>query len=234
VWNGVAVQQAQDALRAAFCRWGLPGALRLDNGYPWGSWSELPTALALWLAGLGVGLLFNPPRRPRDNPVVERSHGVSKAWAEVETCHSAEELQARLDDADKIQREEYPLRGGKSRWELFAELRARRRGHDARREGACWQERLAREYLAGQVALRRVDSQGKVTVYATPYYVGIVHRQRLCVVRYDADAGEWVFSSEDGTQWCHRPAQQITTERIRSLTVSAKPSRNHGKTSCPN
>jgi hypothetical protein len=227
------MEQAQAALRAAFCRWGLPDAVRLDNGYPWGNWSELPTALALWLAGLGVGLKFNPPRRPRDNGVVERSHGVSKAWAEVETCRSAEELQARLDDLDKIRREEYPLRDGKSRWELFAGLRGKRRCYDARREGALWQERLARQYLAAQVALRRVDKQGKVTVYATPYYVGVMHRQRLCVVQYDADAGQWVFGGEDGAQWCHRPAEQITAARVRCLTVSAKPSRNHGKTSCP-
>jgi hypothetical protein len=226
--------QVQDALRAAFTRWGLPGALRLDNGYPWGNWSELPTALALWLAGLGVGLKFNPPRRPRDNGVVERSHGVSKAWAEVATCHSVAELQTRLDEMDQIQRQEYVLRDGKSRWELFDGLRSKRQEYDARREGALWQERLARQYLAAVVARRRVDSQGRVTVYAAPYYVGVIHRLCLCLVQYDADAGEWVFTGEDGRQWCHRKAEQVTAARVRSLTVSAKPSRNHGKTSRPN
>ena len=32
----------QQQLRAAFARWGLPHRLRVDNGKPWGSWSDLP------------------------------------------------------------------------------------------------------------------------------------------------------------------------------------------------
>src|ERR1700752_3265137 len=121
------MQLVQNALRQAFIRWGLPLALRLDNGYPWGNWSELPTALALWMVGLGIQLKFNPPRRPRDNGVVERSHGVSKRWAEVKTCGSAEELQTRLDDLDKIQREEYQVYRGKTRRELFEGLHSKHR-----------------------------------------------------------------------------------------------------------
>jgi hypothetical protein len=44
----------QAELRRQFRRWGLPNALRVDNGNPWGDWSDLPTALALWLIGLGL------------------------------------------------------------------------------------------------------------------------------------------------------------------------------------
>ena len=82
--------------------------------------------------------------------------------------------------------------------------------------------------------LRQVDSQGKVTVYARPYYVGILHKHRRACVQYDPDAGEWVFSDDRGVQWCRHRAEQITAARIRALDISAKPSRNHGKTSCPN
>jgi hypothetical protein len=39
---------------------------------PWGSSGDLPTDLACWLTGLGVGLLTNPPRRPQANGVIER------------------------------------------------------------------------------------------------------------------------------------------------------------------
>lgn len=223
--------QTQDALRGAFGRWGLPGALRLDNGYPWGNWSEFPTALALWLAGLALALKFNPPRKPRDNGVVERSHGVTKNWAEVSTCKSASELQARVDDLDKIQREEYHVCQGKSRWELFAGLGEKWGEYDPQEAG--WREDLARGYLAEQVALRRVDGQGKVKVYARGYYVGVIHKGKQCAVQYDAEGNEWVFGSPDGVQWCRREAGQITAARIRALEVSAKTSRNHGQTSCP-
>jgi hypothetical protein len=65
VWNSVAAVAVQQTLRQVFARWGLPSYLRLDNGFPWGNWNDLPTALALWLSGLGLGLIFNRPRHPR-------------------------------------------------------------------------------------------------------------------------------------------------------------------------
>ena len=85
-FNQVPLGQVQQQLRAGFRRWGLPEALRVDNGSPWGSWSDLPPPLALWLVGLGLRLLWNPPRRPQANGVVERSHGVAQAWAEPRRC----------------------------------------------------------------------------------------------------------------------------------------------------
>ena len=227
------VAAAREALRDAFERWGLPGALRLDNGYPWGHPAGLPTALALWLAGRGVGLLFNAPRRPRDNGVVERSHGVTAAWAEPGTCAGPAELQARVDDLDRLQREEYPARAGRTRRQLFPGLGSPRRPYRRAAEAGQWREDGARAHLAARVARRRVDAQGKVTVYARPYHVGVVHRGRDALVQYDPQAGAWLFTDARGVQWCRLPAEQITRERILALDISAKPSKNRGKTSCP-
>jgi hypothetical protein len=229
----VPVAATRDGLREAFARWGLPATLRLDNGYPWGHANGLPTALALWLGGLGIGLVFNPPRRPRDNGVVERSHGVSSAWAEPWTCRDADQLQARLDDLDRIQREEYPVQAGRSRCQLFAGLGLSRRPHRRDEEAQQWQEERARVHLGTRVARRRVDSQGKVTVYARAYHVGVVHRGEETLVQDDAREGEWLFSDSRGVQWCRLKAEQITRERILALDISAKPSKNPGKTDCP-
>jgi hypothetical protein len=91
-------------LRQLFSRLGRPERVRCDNGAPWGSQGDLPTDLALWLAGLGVGVIPNPPRRPQDNGVVERSQGVAQAWGEPQTCKSAGELQKRLDELDRWHR----------------------------------------------------------------------------------------------------------------------------------
>ena len=121
--------QVQTLLREWFHRWGLPQALRVDNGQPWGGRSDLPPDLALWLLGLGVQLHWNPPRQPRYNAVVERSHGVSQRWVEVERCGSAEELQRRLDEMDAIQRQEYQALNGRTRWEVYPQLREARRAY---------------------------------------------------------------------------------------------------------
>ena len=115
--------ETQRCLREAFARRGMPAQIRVDNGSPWGSAGDLPTALALWLIGLGIGVIWNPARRPQDNGVVERSQGTGKRWAEPPTCADAAELQRRIDDLDGIQREEYPSIGGMSRLEAFPGLR---------------------------------------------------------------------------------------------------------------
>ena len=97
-------------MRQAFARWGLPSRLRVDNGAPWGSWGDFPTALALWVIGLGVDVHWNNPRSPQENGVVERSQGTSNRWGEPWTCHTTAELQRRLDRMDRLHRESYPYR----------------------------------------------------------------------------------------------------------------------------
>ena len=84
--------ETQAQLRLAFGRWGRPERIRVDNGAPWGSSGDLPTDLALWLIGLGIEMIWNTPRRPQENGVVERSQGTAKRWAEPRACATAEEL----------------------------------------------------------------------------------------------------------------------------------------------
>src|SRR5512144_1310045 len=111
IWNSVPADETQAVLRRAFTRWGMSRELRVDNGAPWGSRGDLPTDLVCWLAGLGVAVLANPPRRPQANGVVEREQGVGQQWCEPWTCRSADELQHRLEEMDRVQREVYPVSG---------------------------------------------------------------------------------------------------------------------------
>lgn len=106
---------------------------------PWGSRGDLPTDLACWLAGLGVGLLTNPPRRPQDNGVIERYQGVGKAWGEPHRCGAAAELQRRLDELDRWQRDLYPIAQGRSRREVYPGLEHSGRSYDPAQELAMWE-----------------------------------------------------------------------------------------------
>jgi hypothetical protein len=81
-------QFAATVLRKLFRLYGLPQGLRVDNGSPLGSGSDLPTDLALWLIGLGVDMPWNHPNRPQENGVVERSQGTGQCWAEPNACSS--------------------------------------------------------------------------------------------------------------------------------------------------
>ena len=121
----------------------------MDNGKPWGSWSDLPPALALWLIGLGVDVIGNDPRCPQQNGVVERSQGTAKGWAEPHACRTPAELQSRLDEDDRLQRERYPQVRGQSRWQLFPGLAHSGRVYAAADEQRLWDVVRVREHLAG-------------------------------------------------------------------------------------
>jgi hypothetical protein len=221
----VPVGHVQRALRALFSRWGRPEAIRVDNGSPWGSWSDLPPPLALWLIGLGVGVMWNPPRRPQHNGVVERSQGVGQAWAEPDRCRDVAQLQARLDEEDRVQREEYPHELGRPRVAVYPGL-----VHSGRRYSRAWEQRewsWARvvEHLGGYVVARRVDGSGKVGLYGGKLYVGVVHARTGVAVQFDAAAAHWVVSGVGGVEVCRRPLDQFSAESLRDLEHAEHPRR---------
>jgi len=124
--NAVPSGQIQEPLRAAWPRGGQARALRLDNGAPWGSGSELPPPLALWLLGLDLELMWNDPHGPRQNGVVERSHRTEPNGIEPQWCPTPAALQQRLDETDRMHREEYPYQGGANAAAVVPGVAARR------------------------------------------------------------------------------------------------------------
>jgi hypothetical protein len=206
--------------RGAFARWGLPARVRVDNGKPWGSWSDLPPALALWLVGLGVGVAWNDPRRPQQNGVVERSQGTAKRWAEPQACRTPAELQARLDEDDRLQRERYPRAGGRGRWELFLGLAHSGRPYAEAEEGRLWALGRVREHLAGYAVPRQVDGQGKVSVYNRHVYAGSRHAGQPVWVQFDPEQGQWLVSDGAGRQLRAVPAPEVNAELIRALRLA--------------
>jgi hypothetical protein len=216
----VAESDVQRELRAAFGRWGQPQQVRVDNGKPWGSWSDLPPALALWLIGLGIELVWNPPRQPQYNGVVERSQGTAKRWAEPERCATVAELQERLRADDALQREHYPFQGGHSRWAVFPGLAHSGRPYPAGDEASSWDLSRVLEHLAGYAVPRRVDQSGKVSVYNHGLYVGTMHRGQTVYLMVDPQRREWLFVAPDGRQLRALPAEELTAERICTLTLN--------------
>jgi hypothetical protein len=212
----------QQALRAAFARWGLPRRLRVDNGKPWGSWSDLPPALALWLIGLGITLIWNDPRCPQQNGVVERSQGTAKRWAEPQACLTVAQLQERLDSDDALQRERYPLAHGRTRAELFPGLMHGGQPYREEDEAAHWSLQRVREHLSGYAIPRRVDRQGKVSVYNRNLYVGVVHAGQQVWIQFDPEQGQWLISDRAGRELRSQPASEISTETICRLQLAGR------------
>jgi transposase InsO family protein len=67
-------------LETAFRRYGLPEAIYVDNGGPWGFTLQDPwTRLSVWLLKLGVGVIHSRPYHPQSRGKNERFHRTLKA-----------------------------------------------------------------------------------------------------------------------------------------------------------
>src|SRR5262249_28519282 len=143
-----------------------------------------------------------------------------KRWAEPWTCATPAALQRHLQTMDRILREEYPSIAGHSRWEAFPGL-----AHSGRRYSQAWEERAwdldqVLTHLADYVVVRRVDRSGMVSLYNRTRYVGKGHAGKDIFVLLDPRRREWVFAAARGQQLRTQPAEEISRERIRSLTVT--------------
>jgi hypothetical protein len=218
----VAVAWVREHLRDTFACWGLPGLLRLDNGYPWGSKGDLPTDLALWLLGLGVELWWNAPRHPEQNGVVERSQGTGKRWGEPRTAADYRELQARLDDLDALQRCQYPYREKKSRLEWYPGLAHSGRTYQRGQEQDLWDWQRVAQHLSGYCVARQVDQKGQISIYNRNHYVGVQQRQRQVWLMFNGEGCQWVIANEHGVILKEVAAEELRPQRILALEVTCR------------
>jgi hypothetical protein len=192
----------------------------VDNGAPWGCTGGLATAFTLWLVGLGVDVSFNHPGRPQQNGVVERGQGTGKSWGEPHTCASPGAFQKRMDELDEVQRARYPRPDGRSRAAAFPGLAHSGRAYDPQREEQAWDLGRALAFLADLTAERRVGADGKVSLYDRPRSVGRAWAGQVVYVTLDAETREWVVSAADGRTARRLRADELSRERIVSLTVA--------------
>lgn len=89
----------QDHLEKTFRRYGLPEAIFVDNGSPWGDSSgERWTRLGVWLLKLGVDLIYSRPYHPQSRGKNERFHRTLKAEVfALRRFHTFAEVQRAFD-----------------------------------------------------------------------------------------------------------------------------------------
>ena len=195
----------------------------MDNGVPWGSDDGHPTELACWLIGLGIAMVWNPPRRPQANGVIERSQGVAKNWAEPWTCADAAELQHRVDETDRLQREAYAGPGERPRWQEFPGLAHSGRVYRPDLEDGLWDLERVKNHLGQYVVRRKVDPLGKVSLYNWPRPVGRAWSGQVVNVGFDAQAGCWVVTADDGQELRRVEAPEVSREVVMGLRMCYRP-----------
>jgi hypothetical protein len=215
-------QTIQKHFRAVFAEWGMPEIVRVDNGAPWGSWSDLPPVLALWIIGLGIQMHWNHPRCPEENAVIERSQGLAQAWAEPGQCQTVRQFQNRVNREDRVQREQYPSINKLPRITAYPELKHSGRHYSTTWEHRHWNWNLVLTHLAGYAVQRQVDCSGKIGLYSGKLYVGTMHKGEKVHVQFDPERIEWLVSNTQGQQLRTVPAGEMKAHAVRTLNL--KPS----------
>lgn len=100
----------KDRLTITFRRYGLPEAMVMDNGSPWGDGPGSPwTPLTVWLMQLGIRVAHGRPYHPQTQGKDERFHRTLKA--EVLACRRFRDLvecQQRFDNWRSIYNNDRP------------------------------------------------------------------------------------------------------------------------------
>lgn len=103
------VEGAKAAFTRAFESYGLPNAIRSDNGSPFGSTGPGGlTRLSVWWLKLGIEPHFIRPASPQENGRHERMHRTLKAETSDPPAANAAEQQARFDDFRRRFNEDRP------------------------------------------------------------------------------------------------------------------------------
>ena len=202
--------------------WGRPEQMRLDNGMPWGTQSTLPSAMGLWLVGLGIELRDGRPARSTDNAVVERSHGVLDQWVVPEQCADFTDCQQQLTWAVQTQRERYRLANRQTRRQSYPGLYTNERSYSPDAEPQQWSLDRVRHYLARFHFQRKVERNGQITLFANHYSAGRQYARQYIEIQLDASTDQWVMRDEYGHELRRQPAKELSYELISQLRLAKR------------
>jgi transposase InsO family protein len=100
----------QKHLETTFSRYGLPDAMFVDNGKPWGDASGRHwTRLRVWLLKLGIELIYSTPYHPQSRGKNERFHRTlyDEVFA-LKTFHTFDQVQRAFDQWREVYNFERP------------------------------------------------------------------------------------------------------------------------------
>jgi hypothetical protein len=146
-----------------------------------------------------------------------RSPGDEKQGSGIETT-----IGAKDGSAERLHRESYPYRAGRSRADHYPGLAHSGRPYAAESEGRLWDWSRVTAHLSTYVVTRRVDPRGCVSLYNRGRYVGKAHRGRAVWVMFDPEASEWVFADSRGHYLSRKPADELSPERVLALDVTRR------------
>lgn len=191
--------------------------MRVDNGQPLGNPDGVaPPALALWLIGIDIDLIWNKPACPQQNARVEKMQHTTSRWAEVSQATSLSDLAQRLVATLLLQRETYPVSrlGYRSRLTAFPQLEISRRVYQA----GDFDAHRVYGFVSRHLYVRKVSKAGQIYHFGSVYSVGRPLRYQWVQLRLTSDGTMWeVLVNYEVVN--RLSAHTLVAQRIETLTV---------------
>lgn len=211
-------------MRNCFSKWGLPKSIRVDNGKPLGDpqRKRIP-ALALWLIGLGIQVIFNRPRKPTDNAKVERMQRTTQNWANIDKALDGIMLQQQIDIAIDNQRAFFKVRrlGGRTRMEVFPQINSNSRKYtnQLKYEKQIFNLQRVFQALAKWQFTRILSKSGQFSLYKQVYYLDYKRAKTYVIIKLNIKNIEWDISDTNGKLLKSIKIKNFDFESILNLTI---------------
>jgi transposase InsO family protein len=177
-------ETVQKQLIAVYRRYGMPDAMLMDNGAPWGSdVQHQHTRLTTWMMRHGIRIAHGAPYHPQTQGKEERFHRTLKAEVLTERpqWHSCDELQRAFDDWRPV------YNYGRPHESIGMAVPGDRYVPSAR----SYHETLPPiEYAPGDL-VRKVQNHGRISVRGRTYRVGRAFIGEPVGLRPTTDDGIW-------------------------------------------
>ena len=173
-----------------FKTWGIPKWIKVDNGRPFGDPQlELIPPLSLWLIGLGIKVIWNKPRSPKQNAKVERSQRTMANWTEFHKCKNSFDLQLCLWEKADFYNFHFPMKrfNNKKLVEKFPELVFTGQKWNP----ANFKIERALEFLSKGNWKRTVSKVGQIPMYNSRFSVGAKYKHQRVSIKLCPDDNTW-------------------------------------------
>jgi hypothetical protein len=209
-----------------FEKWGKPGSMRVDNGEPLGSPNtDTTTDLALWCIYHDIDMIWNKPRTPQMNGVVEKMQDTSQRWAEIDKALNIKDLQERLDSQSIVQREEFKVSrlDNKTRLAVYPQLESAQRKWVPNDPNHADIQRVY-DFLAKKTYTRKVSSAGQIGIFAQKFSIAKGFKdlkEKYVQVKFNPKTVSWdIFYNYELIKTV--PALIINKQNIENLSVMSK------------